>query len=286
MRTKSSFLRPLLLAALATVATASIASAAWPADHIDLAEDWIFNPYIDMANNAYGAPASIWTDGSRSLHAITKCGSFTALLLKGAYPGVITDNVLNAIVTSNSPYADRWYTAIIDQVSDPAPPDGAGSGIGFHKRASAAAIQPGDILASAYTQSGDTGHVMTVKSITKTASGTTLPSGKTITGVGAVNKYEVVVYDSTKTPHGAYDSNPAPDTRYRQLNQIVLTWTKDEGIGSGTIVLYEEVSTGRIVSWAWNVSPTTGSYYYAVTPNPGSWEYRPMVAGYLAGPGL
>jgi hypothetical protein len=281
MKTKSSFLRPLLLAALATVATASMASAAWPADHVDLAEDWIFTPYIDMANNAYGAPASIWTDGSGIVHATAKCGSFTALLLKGAYPGVITDNVLNAIITSTSPFADQWSYAIDNGLSDTTRP--LASGIGFHKRASAAAIQPGDILASAYyTQPGDTGHVMTVKSISLPFS-TTLPYGRTVTGVGAVNKYVVAVYDSTKTPHGAYESNPSPDTRYRQIDS---TWTKDEGIGSGTIVLYEEVSTGRIVSWAWNVSPTTGSYYYAVTPNPGSWEYRPMVAGYLDGPGL
>jgi len=258
-----------------------MASAAWPADHVDLAEDWIFNPYIDMANNAYGAPASIWIDGSGKVNAIAKCGSFTALLLKGAYPGVITDDVLTAIVFSNSPYADQWSYAIEHERGDLTRLNH--SDIRFHKRASAADIQAGDILASAYTQSGDTGHAMTVKSISLPSS-TTLPVGKTIAGVSTVNKYVVAVYDSTKSPHGAYNSNPSPDTRYRQISSV---WTKDEGIGSGTIVLYEDATLG-IVAWAWNVSPTTDSYYYAVTvaSNPNGWEYRPMVAGYLAGPGL
>lgn len=58
------------------------------------------------------------------------------------------------------------------------------------------------------------------------------------------------------------------------------------GIGSGSIVIYEQAGTGtggRIVAWAWNVSPTTDSFYYAVTPNQGNFGYRPMVAGYLTG---
>jgi hypothetical protein len=150
-----------------------------------------------------------------------------------------------------------------------------------------AAIQAGDLLASAYTTSGDTGHMMTVKSIVLKTAGTTLPAGKTIAGVGAVNKYEVGVYDATNSPHGAYTSNPAPDTRYKRFNPNGTSYYIDDtGIGAGTIVIYEEVSTGRIVAWAWNVSPTTTSYYYAVTPNSDSTKYRPMVAGYLSGPGL
>jgi hypothetical protein len=275
MNTNVSFLRPLVLAAVATIAASSAASAAWPTDHLNQAFDWN-DPLIEMANNAYSSPASIWTDSNNKMHATAKCGSFTALLLKAAYPA-ITDDVLIALTGSSSPFANEWYDAISSEASDGV------SGIAFHQRASVADIEAGDILASAYTLSGDTGHVMTVRSITLAAANTTLPSGKTITGVGSVNRYEVAVYDATKSPHGAYASNPAPDTRYRQVNSV---WTKDEGVGYGTIVIYEEVSTGRIVAWAWNVSPTTDSYYYAVTPNPDTWEYRPMVAGDLDGPGL
>lgn len=275
MNTNVSFFRPLVLVALATIATSSAVSAAWPTDHLNQAFDWN-DPLIEMANNAYGSPASIWIDGSNKVHAIAKCGSFTALLLKESYP-VITDSVLIALTGSSSPFANEWYDAISNETSDGA------SGIAFHERATVADIEAGDILASTYTLSGDTGHAMTVRSITLAAANTTLPSGKTITGVGAVNRYEVTVYDATKSPHGAYASNPAPDTRYRKVNNV---WTKDEGVGYGTIVIYEEVSTGRLVAWAWNVSPTTDSYYYAVTPNAGLWEDRPMVAGFLDGPGL
>lgn len=279
MRSKTVFSRTLQIAAFAAVATASAASATWPADHLNQAFDWN-DPLIDMANNAYGSPASITTDASGNVHALAKCGSFTALLLKASY-AAITDDVLTALTGSNSPYADQWYNAILTEKSD-STRTGA-SNVAFHRRTSVAAIQAGDILASTYTLTGDTGHVMTVQSLTLAAANTTLPTGKTISGVGAVNRYEVTVYDATKSPHGAYASNPAPDTRYRQVNSV---WTKDEGVGSGTIVIYEEVSTGRIVAWAWNVSPTTDSYYYAVTPNPGTWEYRSLVAGFLGGPGL
>lgn len=279
MRILTALSRPLLFAALATLATTSAASAAWPTDHLNQAFDWN-DPLIEMANNAYGSPASIWIDIDGKVHAVAKCGSFTALLLKASYPDV-TDAVLTALTGSNSPFADQWYTAISNQASDTT--RAGASGIAFHKRASVADIEAGDILASSYTLSGDTGHVMTVGSITLAAANTTLPSGKTITGVGNVNRYEATVYDSTKSPHGAYSSNPSPDSRYRKVNNV---WTKDEGVGYGTIVIYEEVSTGRLVAWAWNVSPTTDSYYYAVTPNAGLWEDRPMVAGFLDGPGL
>lgn len=275
MRSNTALFKPLLLTAITILATSSAASATWPADHLNQAFDWN-DPLIEMANNAYGSPASIWIDSNNKVHATAKCGSFTALLLKAAYPA-ITDSVLIALTGSSSPFANEWYDAISNETNDSV------SGIAFHERTSVADIEAGDILASAYTMSGDTGHVMTVRSITLAAANTTLPSGKTITGVGAVNRYEVDVYDATKSPHGAYASNPKPDSRYRQVNGV---WTKDEGVGYGTIVIYEEVATGRLVAWAWNVSPTTDSYYYAITPNPGTWEYRPMVAGFLDGPGL
>lgn len=282
MNKNASFFRPLVLVALATIAASSAASAAWPTDHLNQAFDWN-DPLIEMGNNAYGTPASIWVDGSGKVHAVAKCGSFTALLLKASYPA-ITDDVLIALTGSSSPYADEWYEAILSEASDTTR-TGA-SGIAFHKRTSVADIEAGDILASSYVTVDDTGHVMTVRSITLKTANTTLPSGKTITGVGSVNKYEVAIYDATKSPHGAYASNPAPDTRYRLVGSPIQVWGSDDGVGSGTIVIYEEVSTGRLVAWAWNVSSTTSSYYYAVAPNAGTWEYRPMVAGFLDGPGL
>jgi hypothetical protein len=274
----------MILSALAVGASSPAAHAFWPDNHVNQAQDWIFDPYVNPANNVWGSPASITVDPDGTVHAQTKCGSFTALLLKAAYPGTITDTVLNNLTGFDSPFALDWYTAIQSGAA-------SASGIQFHKRASVASIQAGDILASAYTTSGDTGHVMTVKSITLTAAGTTLTAdlaNKGIPGVGTVNKYQVTVYDSTNSPHGAYTSNPAWDTRYKQvLPDSTVQWVNDTGIGSGTIVIYEEVGTGRIVAWAWNVSPTTASYYYGFTFTPaGGYGVRPIVAGYLDGPGL
>jgi hypothetical protein len=286
MRHITRFRFLLMLAALAAGICASPAQAIWPNDHLNQAEDWIFNPYVDPANNVYGSPASITVDPAGNVHATTMCGSFTALLLETAYPGVITGKVvqdLTGVAPQNFPDALSWYTAIQAEKA-------SSSGIQFHKRTTVASIQPGDILASSYTTTGDTGHAMTVKSITLTAAGTTLTADKSdkgIPGVGNVNKYQVTVYDSTDSPHGGYTANPAPDTRYKQvMPDGTVHWVQDTGIGSGTIVIYEEVATGRIVAWAWNVSPSTASYYYAFSFGSTSYQVRPIVAGYLSGPGL
>jgi hypothetical protein len=274
-------LRTLSAALVAAAALAPSAHALWP-DHVDQAHDWVFAPYINVNYNDYGQPASIWTDAAGDLHALTRCGSFTALLLKAAYPGVIDDAVLSALTGSNSPYADQWFTAIDTQKKD------ATSQIGFTKRTSMANLQEGDILAAKYpVGSDDTGHVMTVESVTLNGAGITLPSDRAVPGVATVDRYEVTVYDSTKEAHGKYASNPKWDSRYRRENLGVTYWITDSGIGRGTIVVYANPANGAIVSWAWNVSATTTSYYYSVTPPVGStYPQREMVAGFLSGPGL
>ena len=270
-----AFSVPSAILALGIFIAAAPAHAAWPADHIDQAQWWVDTVAAD--NNAYGAPPAIWWLG-RAQHALTKCGSFTALLLKEAYPGVITDDVLKALTTpsSSSPYADQWYQAIDTQAHDDV------SGIGFVKRSTVANIHAGDVLASEYAVNGDTGHVMTVGSITLTNTG--VPPPHVIPGVALVNKYRVQVYDSTKSPHGSYASNPYPDSRY-MTQQSGFILVDDQGLGSGTIVIYENTANGALVAWAWNVSPGTGSFYYSV-PGGVGYEYRPLVAGYLSGPGL
>lgn len=274
-------LRTLSAALVAAAAFAPSAHALWP-DHVDQAHGWVFVPNIEVNYNDYGHPASIWTDAAGDLHALTRCGSFTALLLKAAYPGVIDDAVLTALTGSNSPYADQWFTAIDTQKKD------AASQIGFTRRTSMAQLQEGDILAAKYpVGSDDTGHVMTVESVTLSGAGITLPADKAVPGVATVDRYEVTVYDSTKEAHGKYASNPKWDSRYRRDVLGITIWIDDKGIGRGTIVVYANPANGAIVSWAWNVSPTTPSYYYSVTPPAGStYPRREMVAGFLSGPGL
>jgi hypothetical protein len=257
------------------VAAAPVAAASWP-DHVAQAQAWI--NVIKADNNDYGDSPSIGWIGA-DLHARSRCGSFTGLLLQAAYPGAITGTVLNALTGESLPHAANWYQAILSEALDPV------SHIGFHRRDNVADIASGDILAASYALNGDTGHAMTVASIISTGTGIAPPY--TIPNVPTVNRYRVAVYDSTKSPHGSYASNPYPDTRYlKQLTQPGV-YVDDQGIGSGTIVLYEDPATGDLVAWAWNVSTTTSSFYYVVPrPAGSSMEERPMVAGYLSGPGL
>jgi hypothetical protein len=275
---KPAALATLVVGAVLVTAAASPVHAAWPADHLSQAQAWV--NVIKADNNFYGDNPDIWWVGS-DLYAQTKCGSFTALLLKAAYP-VVTDDVLDALTTSSSPFAAEWHDAIEAEAYD------SDSGIGFTLRDDVSAIQAGDILAAEYAEgSADTGHVMTVASITLVSSNVAPPY--TITGVPLVNRYRVTVYDSTKSAHGSYASNPYPDTRYlKQWDTATSKWINDQGIGSGTIVIYEDPATGDLVAWAWNVSTTTADFYYSsVAPPAGSTKkQRPMVAGYLSGPGL
>jgi hypothetical protein len=266
-------------------ATAPAAAAVWP-DHLTTADTYLFHPVIKVENNFWGAPASIYVEGPSDphpgdLHATVKCGSFLALLVKNTYP-TVTDTVLANLTTSSSPDAVKWYDAIVGQAQD------AGSGIGFVRRTSAAQIAPGDILASAYTTSGDSGHAMTVESITFKNAAIVPPFP--IPGVTKVNRYWVTVYDSSKDPHGNdWATNPFPDSRDHGA-------TDDTGIGFGAIALYAladddtdpnnaaPADAGKIVAWAWNVSATTTSFYYAVPkPAGSSKEYRPLEAGRLTG---
>jgi hypothetical protein len=271
-------LKSLLIASAlgASLIAAAPLQAAWPADHLAQAQAWV--NVIKADNNDYDENPDIWVDAGGDLHAITKCGSFTALLLKNSYTAV-TDAVLTALTGEASPHAANWYAAIDGSASDPV------SGIAFHKRVKVADIAAGDILAAEYAEgSDDTGHAMTVASITKTNSNITPPYS--IPGVSKVNKYRVTVYDSTKFPHGSYATNPYPDTRYqKQLDPVTNAYVDDRGLGSGTIVIYENPADGALVAWAWNVSATTASFYYSsVAPPAGSTkESRPMVAGALTG---
>jgi hypothetical protein len=267
-----------LLVGAALVTVAAPVHAAWPADHLSQAQAWV--NVIKADNNSYGDDPNIWWVGS-DLYAHTKCGSFTALLLEAAYP-VVTDDVLEALTTTSSPFAAEWHDAIETEALDGV------SGIGLTLRDDVSAIQAGDILAAEYVEgTSDTGHVMTVASITRTHTNVAPPY--TITGVSLVNKYRVTIYDSTKSPHGSYATNPNPDTRYvKQWEPVSSTWINDQGIGSGTIVIYEDPATGDLVAWAWNVSPTTADFYYSSVPPPAgsTKKHRPMVAGFLSGPGL
>lgn len=247
-------------------------AAVWP-DHLAQAQTYVSQ--IKAVNNAFNSPAILAYNASQTLQAQTKCSSFVNLLLKNTYPGVVTDQVLVALTGSSSPYADEWFTAIKTSVSDPQ------SRLALKSRATIAAMRAGDLIASSYTTSGNTGHVMVLARLTLADAHIAPPYP--IPNVAAVNRYLVKVYDSTNSPHGNYFSNTYPDSRY-QKEWNGANWVADQGLGTGFITLYEDVATGKPVAWAWNTSQTTKAFYYAVTPPTGSTlDYRPLAVGYLAG---
>jgi hypothetical protein len=253
---------------------------AWAVTPAHVQQAGVYVSQIKPENNVYASPVSFYYDNANDLHATTRCGSFTAILLKNSYPAKVTNAALIALTGSNSPYADQWYTAIDNQASDSV------SGLSFTKRTTVGELQPGDVLSSIYTTSGDTGHAMTVAEVV--AWQTNIAPPQPIPGVTSVNKYRVKVYDSTKSVHGGYASNPYPDSRYKTQagkdKDGKTVMVNDDGIGYGSIVIYEDASNGNLVAWAWNTSPTTDSFYYAVPkPAGSSFDYRPMVMGVLNG---
>lgn len=113
--------------------------------------------------------------------------------------------------------------------------------IKFAARTSITGIEAGDVLAVSYPERTDiNGHVMLVRSAP--VADTSLLAGPT-----GSTPYAVTVIDSTSTPHGS--SATYPDTR---------PGGKNEGLGSGTFVLYADAS-GAIVGSRW--SPTDPTFF-------------------------
>lgn len=265
-RNAPAFLTALLLSLSPMVGNAAV----WPG-HVAQAQ--LYVDQIKAENNNFGSPAFLNYDMANMLLATTKCSSFVALLLKNTYPGVITDQVLVALTGSSSPYADEWFTAIQSNATD------AKSGFRFRSRKTIASMRVGDLIASSYTTTGNTGHAMVLASLTLRDAQIAPPYP--IPGVALVNRYWAKIYDSTNTLHGNYASNTNQDSRYnKQWNGSA--WVADQGLGSGYIAIYEDAVTGKPVAWAWNTSKTTQSFYYAVTPPANStMGYRPLAIGYL-----
>ena len=159
-----------------------------------------------------------------------------------------------------------------------------GSGLALHKRNKVSEIVKGDILASQYTTSGNTGHVMIVDSIVLAKKDIQLPYLKptdanvtyipAIPNVSKVNRYLVKIHDSTESIHGNYAGNSLPDSRYqKQWNGTA--WEADNGIGTGYISVFMPMQMPVLITANW--SPGRGMpvfrrllSYYAVTPPVGS----------------
>jgi hypothetical protein len=234
-------------------------TAAVVPQHLALANQYVQDVAVPGAVNLYGLPASI-TYVNGVIHATTECAPFVRLVLGNAYASV-TGAVLKGLTGSALPNSAQFYDAITAQNTYA---QGTGT-FAFHARPAASAIQPGDILAARYDSAHGSGHTMLVNAVTLV--------GSNLTGVFAgmaVNQYRVQVIDSASSPHTGTPS--FPDTRGSQ----------GQGIGSGYILLYENAQTGALVGWTWSMTQRTP--YQGI--NPAGPQYRPIVAGYLSGPGI
>jgi len=182
--------------------------------------------------------------------------------------------VPRGLTGSTSPDSKKWNDAID---SERTYTNGSGT-FSLTERDAVADIAAGDILAAEYSSGGASGHTMVVSSIALTGSGlsTSIPN------VSSVNRYEVEVYDSTSSVHGNFVGST--DSRYLTDLDGSNNPVNDKGIGTGRILIFADASSGALVGWTWNT--TSGTVYQGTDSTQNADSYRPMVAGFLSGPGL
>lgn len=255
-----------MLTVLALVATASATPVNVGVDAVTWAA--LFESKNSPANNDYGSPAALtWVydpaDPTATVAtAFVRCGAFAAK--EFIIGGGLTETDIDDLTTSESPEAALWYDAILADTT-------VGDLSLF--QVDVADLERGDILVSKYGSGADTGHIMLVSSVLSTARGDTLSLVPASPADATDDKWLVVVYDSTKTPHG---SDPHPDAvtmgvvRDSRNRDRDATGAEDRGVGVGTVVVYTNASTGAITGWRWSYN---GSYYPP--------SLRPMIAGRL-----
>lgn len=207
--------------------------------------------------NEYASPSLVWRDGGGALHAATVCGGYVALLASATFPEV-TASVLRALTGSPAPHSAQWHAAISRAARVAVP----GGEVTLRARRRIADLGPGDLLAAAYELGDVHGHTMVVGGVRLDRADV----ASTIPGLPRVDRFRVVVHDSTATPHGPTDSRWQRDRG-----------AHDQGIGRGEIFVFAAPDTGTIVGWTWSVRSTTTFQGTA----PSAPHYRPLAAAAL-----
>jgi len=232
--------------AIATFALtfASVAAHAQATAHASLAYEIIrgianqatkgvFTDADGISTNRYGAnyPNNYFSvpdanDPTSVYSVYGRCASFVTMMLKATYNW-------DSGSLGLSPFADEYYTSILNSTH------------AFTRRTNFSKAKYGDILASMYSNNGDTGHVMIFNSAK-------LLSYDPVT---KAREYEVTVMDCSKDPH-------TNDTRtyFAQIPQ---------GAGIGRIRV--KTVNHLLTQWAWKV---TDSFYLP--------SDRPIVIGFFS----
>ena len=204
------------------------------------------------ANNLYAnsEQALSWpTNGAGIYSSRADCSGYVTRALMKAFEFTTED--ITAWMGSKGPSSARYHDNIQAQNN-------------FQRIQRAADVRRGDILASKYLDntSGGTGHTMIAASAPVLRS---IPSKPVIDGTV---QYELLIIDSTKSPHSTGDTRKGTGA----------DGGDQDGAGLGTMRLYADAGSGQIVGYTWSLS--TGSTYYTATSPVG--DRRSLVVGRMS----
>lgn len=220
----------LVTASLLIAASSSSVMATTGPMHMANAEKLLADLTISRQNVYASSPSFILWDGANS-EARTVCGSFITNLLIRSYSW--TSSTFTKWLGTTSPYADTYHAAIVAQNN-------------FTRINNITQVQPGDIIAIKYLDSGTTGHAMMVDALPKAHSALTpLVAGTT--------QYSITVIDSSSGSHGAADTRRTSPS------------ATGNGVGRGTIRVYVDAAL-KPVGYSW--SDEAGSPYYTMAQRP------------------
>ena len=205
-------------------------------------KDWVTWPEslarnVHDVNNTYAnsEQALSWPMNGIGIYSSrADCSGYVTRSLMKAFDFTAED--MAAWMGSKGPSSARYHDNILFQNN-------------FQRIQRAADVRRGDILASKYLDktSGGTGHTMI-------AAGTpvlrSVPSKPVIDGTV---QYELLIIDSTKSPHSTGDTRKGTGA----------DGGDQDGAGLWTMRLYADAVSGQIVGYTWSLS--SGSVYYTAT---------------------
>ena len=200
--------------------------------HLELGRSLLSS--ITPENTSYRHKSQIrWTSASGDLEVHTDCsGLLNNLLDKAGSPSL---ERLRQMSIKRRPHAEDYYELIMRQD-------------GFKRISRLQDVQPGDIIAIRYPPgSGDTGHVMLIDASPILRNRDTAPL------IDRTRQWEVIVIDSSKSPHGT------SDTRY------LASGKKYDGVGRGIVRIYAD-EAGVPTGYSW--STAQGSNYQDTQSRP------------------
>lgn len=226
----STLFAALAIAAGAAQATDYSQQAAW-------AESLINN--VAAADNVYGGSSTIvsWAGvkNATKYQNQSTCAPFISNVVKTA--NNFTDGQYRDRTGSSSPSSSQYFQLILAQKN-------------FSRIGKAAEIQRGDIIALEYqpcANNSSTGHTMMAMGPAVLRAAPSKPL------IANTVQYEVLIADSTSSPHTTTDSNGKPYADKR-------TSSNGTGAGTGWFRIYADATTGNIVGYTWTMN--SGSAYY------------------------